>query len=47
MSTRLSRQTLKLEAGGKVTVEIDKFNYIYKVGDEDLLSSVRSDLGFS
>jgi P2 family phage contractile tail tube protein len=29
----------------KLVIEIDKFNYIYKVGDDDLLSSVKKVLG--
>lgn len=46
-TTEMEVLYLKLEVGGKTIVEIDKFNYIYKVGDEDQLSSVRSDLGLA
>lgn len=36
---------IKLFINNKSVVEIDKYNYVAKFGDEDILSSVRSDLG--
>lgn len=36
---------LKVELDGKQLCEIDKFNYICTIGDDDLLASVRADLG--
>lgn len=36
---------IKLFINNKSVVEIDKYNYVVKFGDEDILSSVRSDLG--
>lgn len=38
---------IKISVGGKEVAEIDKYNYISKFGDEDILSSVRADLGLS
>lgn len=38
---------LKLYVKDKEVLEIDKYNYIAKFGDEDILSSVRSDLGLN
>ena len=38
---------IKLDVGGKKLVEIDKFNYIARFGDEDALESVRKDLGLA
>lgn len=38
---------LKMYVDGKDVLEIDKFNYIAKFGDTDILSSVRADLGLS
>ena len=38
---------IKLDVGGKTLVEIDKFNYIARFGDEDALESVRKDLGLA
>ncbi len=35
----------KLEIDGKEILEIDKFNYIYKVGGVDVLADVRAALG--
>lgn len=36
---------LKVFINGKAVLEIDKYNYVAKFGDEDLLQSVRADLG--
>lgn len=36
---------IKIDIDSATVLEIDKANYICKVGDEDLLSQVRSDLG--
>jgi len=36
---------LKEYFNNKLIQELDKFNYIYKVGDEDMLASVRKALG--
>jgi P2 family phage contractile tail tube protein len=36
---------IKVWLGGKEVVELDKFNYIYRVHDVDYLASVRRDLG--
>ena len=38
---------IKISVGGKEVAEIDKYNYISKFGDEDILSSVRADLGLN
>lgn len=38
---------LKVFINGKTALEIDKFNYIAKFGDTDILASVRADLGLS
>ena len=38
---------LKMYIGGKEVVEIDKYNYICKFGDTDVLSDVRTALGLS
>lgn len=38
---------LKLYVDGKAAIEIDKFNYVAKFGDTDILSSVRGDLGLN
>ena len=38
---------LKLFVDGKEVAEIDKYNFIAKFGDVDLLASVRSDLGLN
>lgn len=38
---------IKLYIGGKEVMEIDKYNYICKFGDKDVLSEVRSALGLS
>lgn len=38
---------IKLFIGGKAVVEIDKYNYIAKFGDDDVLASVRRDLGLN
>jgi P2 family phage contractile tail tube protein len=35
----------KMEINGQEVLEIDKFNYIYKVNGEDILAEVRSALG--
>ena len=37
----------KLFVEGKAVIEIDKYNYVAKFGDEDVLASVRKDLGLS
>lgn len=36
---------LKVFINDKAVLEIDKYNYVAKFGDEDLLQSVRADLG--
>lgn len=38
---------LKMYVDGKDVLEIDKFNYIAKFGDTDILASVRADLGLN
>ena len=38
---------IKLFLNGKEVLEIDKYNYVAKFGDQDALASVRSDLGLS
>lgn len=38
-------QYFKLEINGEEVLEIDKFNYIYKVNGVDMLAEVRSALG--
>lgn len=45
-SVELEITYLKIEIGGEEFVEIDKFNFKCKIGDTDLLESVRKDLGF-
>lgn len=41
------RHPFKLYVDGKAAIEIDKFNYVAKFGDTDILSSVRGDLGLN
>lgn len=36
---------IKLFIDGKCVLEIDKYNYVAKFGDEDMLAKVRKDLG--
>ena len=36
---------LKIEMEGKETVEIDKFNFIFKIDGKDILSDVRTHIG--
>lgn len=36
---------LKIEVDGEEIIEIDKFNYIYRVDGTDLLAQVRETLG--
>lgn len=38
---------LKIEVDGEEILEIDKFNYIYRVAGRDLLAEVRSTLGMT
>ncbi len=38
---------LKLDIDGKTKLELDKMNYIFKVGETDFLASVRKDLGLA
>lgn len=38
---------LKVQVAGKTKVEIDKFNFVAKIGEEDALASVRKDLGLN
>lgn len=38
---------LKVQVAGKTKVEIDKFNFVAKFGDNDVLASVRKDLGLN
>lgn len=46
-STEFEVVYLKISVDGKEKVEIDKYNYIAKFGDTDMLESVRKDLGMS
>lgn len=46
-TTELEVLYLKLDVGGENMVEIDKFNYIFRVAGEDTLAPVRSDLGLA
>ena len=41
------RHPFNLYVDGKAAIEIDKFNYVAKFGDTDILSSVRGDLGLN
>lgn len=45
--TTLELTYLKLDVGGKTQIEVDKFNFIAKFGDEDVLESSRKDLGLA
>lgn len=38
---------IKLFVNGKEVLEIDKYNYVAKFGDQDSLASVRADLGLN
>lgn len=38
---------VKLYVDGKAVAEIDKYNFVVKFGDEDMLASVRKDLGLN
>lgn len=44
-STELEVSYLKIEAKDSEICEIDKLNFICKIGDQDMLSDVRSQLG--
>ncbi|KYD02636.1 hypothetical protein B4102_0230 [Heyndrickxia sporothermodurans] len=44
-STEIEVTYIKLERSGKVIVELDKHNYIYKVNGTDYLKSLRKSLG--
>ena len=46
-TTELECSYLKLVVGGKERLEIDKYNYICRIGGQDALQSVRADLGLS
>ncbi|MFS0838039.1 phage major tail tube protein [Paenibacillus sp. 1P03SA] len=43
-STEFEVVYLKVSVGGKVMLEVDKFNYIFVVNGKDQLASVRADL---
>ena len=45
--TELEVSYLNLYLDGKSVMEIDKFNYVCKIGDEDMLETVRKDLGLA
>jgi P2 family phage contractile tail tube protein len=45
--TELEVAYLKLWIGGKEKVEVDKFNLIFRVNDEDILADVRTNLGMA
>ncbi|MFF2794981.1 phage major tail tube protein [Lysinibacillus xylanilyticus] len=36
---------MKMESNGKTLIEIDKLNYIYRVGDEDFMDKLKAALG--
>lgn len=38
---------LKVDVDGKTRIEIDKYNYICRIGDTDYLEGVRKDLGLA
>jgi P2 family phage contractile tail tube protein len=44
-STELECSYLKLTLDGRDRIELDKFNFIYKVDDVDYLALVRANLG--
>jgi P2 family phage contractile tail tube protein len=44
-STEMECTYIKVWFDGKEVVELDKFNYIYRVNGVDYLESVRRDLG--
>ena len=46
-SSKLECVYIKVWLGGKEVVELDKFNYVYRVHGVDYLASVRRDLGMS
>ena len=46
-STTIETTYLKLVIDGKEVVEIDKYNYLYKVDGTDYLSEVRKALGLA
>ena len=46
-TTELECSYIKLVVGGKERLEIDKYNYICRIGGQDALRSVRCDLGLS
>ena len=46
-STEFEVVYLKIVVDDKEVVEIDKYNFIAKFGDTDMLESVRKDLGMS
>lgn len=45
--TELEVLYLKIEIEGKEICEIDKFNYICRIGGDDAMSQVRNDLGLN
>lgn len=45
--TELEVSYLNLYLDGKSVMELDKFNYVCKIGDEDMLETVRKDLGLA
>ena len=45
--TELEVSYLNLYIDGKSVMEVDKFNYVCKFGDDDMLETVRQDLGIA
>ena len=44
-TVEISAEYLKMTLNGKDVIEIDKYNYVAKIGDTDYLADVRSVLG--
>ncbi|GIO33125.1 hypothetical protein J2TS6_42660 [Paenibacillus albilobatus] len=44
-ATTIEASYIKITVGGKVLLEIDKFNFIFVVNGKDYLAQVRADLG--
>lgn len=44
-TVEISAEYLKMTLNGKDVIEIDKYNYVAKIGDTDYLADVRSALG--
>ena len=45
--TELEVSYLNLYIDGKSVMEVDKFNYVCKFGDDEMLETVRQDLGIA